>query len=199
MNLARPGGNSTGLATLQTDLGPKLLELLVSAVPKITRVAYLMHPTNGSDATSLKSLQAAGQGMNVEVIPVVAQTPEELRKAFERMSADHVGAVIVSGDGSHIQHRHLLAQLIADARMPSMFSFREDVAAGGLMSYGDDVAYRFRRAAMYVDKILKGAKPSDLPIEQPMRFKLVINPKTAKALGITIPQSLLVRADEVIQ
>ena len=198
-SLARPGGNITGLSNMVVDLGPKHLEMLRSMVPKLSRVAVLVNPSNSSHATILKSVQAAAQKTNIKVLPAEARTPQEIESAFSTMTQGNVGAVLVAIDAFFIQQGRQIAELAAKHRLPSMSASREYVEAGGLMSYGQNLADNYRRAATYVDKILKGAKPGDLPVEQPTKFELIINGKTAKALGLTIPQSLLISADKVIE
>jgi putative tryptophan/tyrosine transport system substrate-binding protein len=197
--LARPGGNITGLSNLSTDLSPKLMEMLRSIAPKLSRVAILVNPTNQSHAPVVASLRAAAQGVNLEIGTVEAATPQEIESAFTSMNQQNPGAVIVAADAFFIQQGRQIADLALKRRMPSVFSFREQVDAGGLMSYGQHLVDNFRRAATYVDKIFKGAKPADLPVEQSTKLELVINLRIAKALGLTIPPELLVLATEVIE
>ena len=198
-SLARPGGNITGLSELAVDVGPKLLEMLISMGPKLSRIAVLMNPDNSSHATRLKSVQAAAQAVGVTIFPMEARTAKEIENAFSIMAQKKTGAVIVTVDALFIQQVRQIAELAAKNRLPTISGMREYVEAGGLMSYGQNLADNYRRAAIYVDKILKGAKPGDLPVEQPTKFELFINRKTAKALGLTIPQSLLISADKVIE
>jgi len=198
-SLARPGGNITGLANLTSDISPKHLEMLHSIVPKLSRVAVLTNPSNQSHADTLTNLQAAAQKTTITVFPVQARTPQEIDAAFRAMVQQNAGAVIIVADAFFSQQVRQIADLSANFRLPSMSSFREDVEVGGLMSYGQNRAEIFRYAATYVDKILKGAKPGDLPVEQPTKLELVINRKTAKGLGLAIPKELLLRADEVIE
>ena len=198
-SLARPGGNITGLSEIAVDLSPKLLEMLISMVPKLSRVAVLMNPGNSSHATRLKSIQAAAQAVSVTILPAEARTAKEIENAFSMMAQKKTGAVIVMVDALFNQQVRQIAELAAKNRLPTISGLREYVEAGGLMSYGQNLADNFRRAATYVDKILKGAKPGDLPVEQPTNFELFINGKTAKALGLKIPQSLLISADKVIE
>jgi putative ABC transport system substrate-binding protein len=197
--LARPGGNITGLSIMGADIIPKHLEMLLSMVPKLSRVAVLMNPTNSTHVMVLKSVQSAAQRMSAKILPVEARTAAEIGNAFSAMVREKAGAVIVVRDAIFIQLARQIAELAAKNRLPTIFGNRENVDAGGLMSYGDNLADNFRRAATYVDKILKGAKPGDLPVEQPTKFELIINRKTAKALGLKIPQSLLISADKVIE
>jgi putative ABC transport system substrate-binding protein len=198
-SLARPGGNITGLSILSVDLGPKHLEMLRSMVPRLSSVAVLGNPSNSSHAMTLKSIQAPAQKAGVKILRADATTPSEIADAFSMILKEHAGAVIVVPDGLFQQQRHQIAELATKYRVPSISSFREYVESGLLISYGQNLADSYRRAATYVDKILKGAKAGDLPIEQPTKFELVINLRTAKTLGLTIPQALLLRADEVIQ
>ena len=198
-SLARPGGNITGLSNLLNELAPKHLEMLLTMVPKLSRLAILLNPTNSSHATILKTVQAAAQKSGAKILPVEARTPQEIETAFTMMNKEKAGAVMVLADGLFIQQARQIAELAVKHRLPSIWANRDYVEAGGLMSYESNRAEQFRRTATYVDKILKGAKPGDLPVEQPMKFELVINGKTAKALGLKIPQSLLISADKVIE
>ena len=197
--LARPGGNITGLSNLAGDLGPKHLEMLLGMAPKLFRVAVLVNPANSSHAMLLKSILSAAQKSSATILPVEARTAPEIEKAFSAMAREKAGAVIVPRDGLFISQLRQIAELSAKHRLPSIAGVREYPEAGGLMSYGSDNTDNHRRAASYVDKILKGVKPADLPVEQPTKFELVINGKTAKALGLKIPQSLLISADKVIE
>jgi putative ABC transport system substrate-binding protein len=200
-SLARPGGNVTGVATLVPGgfMG-KGLELLKQAVPQATRIAVLLNPTNEVSNTlfALEGPPAARQlGVQLQVLEVRA--PEGIERAIDAAVQEKADALWVVGDPIFHNPVQRVPDLVARAKLPAMYLLRELVTAGGLMSYGPDFDELFRRGAIYVDKILKGAKPADLAVEQPTKFQLVINLKTAKALGITIPQSLLLRADEVIQ
>jgi putative ABC transport system substrate-binding protein len=198
-SLARPGGNITGISNIVTDASPKLLELLLAVLPKLSRVAALWNPSNPASGTALKNIQTAASRLNVKVLPFEAQTPDDIDNAIARMNRENVKAFVVASDALFFSRRHQIAELATKNRMASVSAFRESVEVGGLMSYGSDLSAGARRAAYYVDKILKGAKPGDLPIEQAMTLELVINMKTAAALGITIPQSVLIRADRVIE
>ena len=198
-NLGRPGHNITGLSSLSTDLGPKVVEMLLTVAPKVARVAILANPTNSSNAAIVKSLQAALQEAKVASLAVEAAQIIEIEKAFSIMGQQNADAVIVAADTVFVEQRQQIAELTSKYRLPSMFSFREHVEAGGLMSYGQSLADGYRRAATYVDRILKGASPSSLPIEQSTKLELVVNLKAARALGLTVPPSLLARADEVIE
>jgi len=199
-SLARPGGNVTGLTMFAgPELGGKYLQLLKEAAPGVSRVAVLWNPLTPPEAAVLKEVETAARAFGLEVQPVSVRRPEEIEDAFAAMSRARADGLIVMPDALFLNLRVRLADLVGKARLPAMYGFRENVEAGGLMSYGTSLPDLIRRAAGYVDKILKGAKPADLPVEQPTKFELVVNLKTAKALGLTIPQSLLVRADEIIQ
>ncbi len=198
-SLARPGGNLTGLADISVDLSAKRLQLLREILPTASRLAVLWNPAHPTNPLQLRETQAAAQALGLAVRPVAVRRAEELEGAFAAMARERAGGLLVLADPLGLTHRARLADLAAQHRLPAMYSFREHVEAGGLMSYGASLPHIFRRAATYVDKILKGAKPTDLPVEQPTRFELVVNLKTAKALGLTIPQSILIRADQVIQ
>ncbi len=199
-SLARPGGNVTGLTfSVGMEVVGKPLELLKETVPKVRRVAILSNPANPAHALAIREVKVAARSLGVELQLLEARGPEEFDGAFAAMAKERVGALLVLADSVVFLHRTRLAELAAKSRLPAAYGFRENVEAGGLMSYGIDMRDNARRAATYVDKILKGAKPADLAVEQPTKFELVINLKTAKALGLTIPQSLLLRADEVIE
>ena len=198
-SLARPGGNITGIASSLEDSSPKQLELLVAAVPKMVRLGLLTTSMSPAYAAVLKRIQVSAQQARLTLVTADARNGDELAAAFATLSKGRAQAVIVPSDVLFNLNREKIAALAISHRLPSMFGVREYVEAGGLMSYGESFREFFRRAASYVDKIIKGAKPGDLPIEQPSRFYLTINRKTARALGITIPQSLLGRADEVIE
>jgi len=200
-SLARPAGNLTGLSTLTPELVGKRLELLKQAVPGATRFAVLWQPGGSSerrDKDMLKSAEATAQALGVRLQLHEARGPADLNRAFSEMTRAHADALIVLTSSVFFGERRRLVDLAAKNRLPTVYPWREGVDAGGLMAYGSDLADLSRRAATYVDKILKGAKPGDLPVEQPTKFELVINLKTAKALGLTIPPSLLARADQVI-
>ena len=198
-SLARPGGNITGLSMTSVDLGPKYVELLKTLLPRLSRIAFAMNPDTQSHHAILKSVQSAAQGIGIKVLPLAARDEQEVRRSLDAMVRERVEAAIVAPDTFIIGQRAHFADLALEHRMPTMFAVREQVTAGGLMSYGQDIVAHYRHAALYVDKIIKGAKPSDLPIEQPTKLHLAINAKTAKALGLTIPGELLLRADEVIE
>ena len=199
-SLARPGGNATGLSySVGLEMAGKWLELLKETVPKVRRVAILSNPAHPAHALVIREVKVAARSLGVQLQLLEARGPNEFDGAFAAMAKERVGALLVVPDSMFILHRTRLADLAAKNRLPSMHGVRELVAAGGLMSYGPSVPDLFRRAATFVDEILKGAKPGDLPVEQPTKFELVINLKTAKALGLTIPQSIFIRADEVIE
>ena len=199
-SLVRPGGNITGLALFAgTEIFGKHLELLKEAVPNLSRVAVLSNPANPMHVLRLREVEVAGRSLRVQLQILKAQGPEEFDSAFAAMTRERAGALYVVGDPMFVQHRRRFVELAAKSRLPTVYELKDYVEAGGLMSYGPSFLDLFRRAATYVDKILKGARPGDLPVEQPTEFELVINLKTAKALGLTIPQSLLQRADQVIE
>jgi putative tryptophan/tyrosine transport system substrate-binding protein len=198
-SLARPGGNITGLADIMADLAPKRLEILSSALPVTRRIAVLWNPDTPSHTPALKAVEEAGRTLQFQLQTVVARTGADLESAFSAMTRAHAQAVLVLDFGPYIAERQRMAELALRHRLPTFFGWRDHVEAGGLMSYGPDYSDLVRRGAIYVDKILRGAKPGDLPVEQPTKFELVINLKTAKALGLTIPQSVMLRADQVIE
>ena len=197
-SLARPGGNITGLTRLTVELSGKRLELLKEVVPTISRVGFLR--VAGSTTTSFKEYEDAARALKIpfQSLEVRSQNPD-FEGAFQEAAKRHVSALITRRSGLLIDFRKLIADLAIKNRLPSMAEGSDFVEAGGLMSYSSDNAESFRRAAIYVDKILKGTKPADLPVEQPMKFEFVINLKTAKQIGLTIPPNVLVRADKVIR
>ena len=184
---------------MNVDVSSKYLELLRDAVPKLSRVIVLVNPGSLTHPDYLKRIQATAQTTGVKVSPAQAGTASEIEAAFGAMKQERPGALIVLPDQFFLVQARRIAELAAQHRLPTMFGNRDYVESGGLMSYGQITGEQFYRAATYVDKILKGAKPGDLPVEQPTKFELVINLKTAKALGLTIPQSVLLRADQVIE
>ena len=201
-SLARPGGNVTGLTGVASDLVGKRLELLTQTVPGVSRVAVLWHPGGQGERTAkdmLKATDVAARALGVRLQSVEARGPADIDRAFSEMTGARAGAVTVVGSVMFFIERRRLVDLAAKSRLPAVYTIREFVDAGGLMAYGPNQADLNRRAATYVVKILKGANPGDLPVEQPTKFELVINLKTAKALGLTIPPSLLQRADQVIE
>jgi putative ABC transport system substrate-binding protein len=198
-SMARPGGNFTGLSLLTRELSGKRLELLKESVPKLSRVAALLNPDNHANAIVLEETQVAARQLGTQLHPLEVRDPGQLEAAFEAATRARAGALLVFDDPVLWSYRARIVALAAKRRLPAMYGYREFVDAGGLMSYGPNRPDHYRRTAFYVDKILKGAKPADLPVEQPMRFELAINLKTAKTLGLTIPRSVLTLADQVIQ
>ncbi len=199
-SLARPGGNVTGLSySVGPDIFGKDLELLKEVVPKVRRVAVLSNPATPAQPLTMSNIKGAARSLELQLLLLEARGPGDFDGAFQAMAKERVGALLVVQDPAFIPHRARLVDLAVKNRLPSIFTQREDVEAGALMSYGPRLSDLYRRAATYVDRILKGAKPGELPVEQPTKFDLVINLKTAKALGLTIPQSVLFRADQVIQ
>lgn len=198
-SLAHPGGSITGLSSLASDIGPKRLDLILATAPKLSRVAMLVSPASPGAKPQWTGIQEAAQKAHAIVLLFEARTPQEIESAFSIMVREQVGAVIVSSSSLFIQHQEKIVDLLIKHRLPSIFGSPRSTEAGGLMSYSEDPQASLHRAATYVDKILKGAKPGDLPVEQPTKFELIINVKTAKTLGLTIPQSILLRADRVIE
>lgn len=198
-SLARPGGNVTGLANYSADLGSKHLQMISEMVPKLKRVALLGNPSNVGNAQMLTNVEAAAQKIGIKVLPVYAQALPQLEQAFVTMKREKAGAVIVALDAFFVQQWRQIAALADKHRMPSIAPDKDYVQFGGLISYGGNIFEQYRRTATYADKIFKGTKPADLPVEQPTTFELLINGKTAKALKLTIPQSLLISADKVIE
>ena len=198
-SLARPGGNITGLSIINPELTGKRLELLRQIVPGASRVAVLWNPTSEVHPRMVKEAETAAAALGLQLRRAQARGHEDYEGAFSAIVGSRAEAVLVLGDLTFWIHRGRLAELAAKHRLPAMFAQREHVEAGGLISYGPDLRDNYRRAALYVDKILKGAKPTDLPVEQPTKFELIINLKTVKALGLKIPPPVLMRADEVIE
>jgi putative ABC transport system substrate-binding protein len=200
-SVARPGGNITGLSMMSPEVVSKQLELLRQVLPKISRVAVLANPVNPGSAPQLRRAAGVAAELGMRLQSLEARSLSEIDSAFVAMTRERADALLVLLDPTFGQPapRERIAQLAARSRLPAMYALRLHVDAGGLMAYGADIFDLYRRTAVYVDKILKGAKPADLPIEQPTKFDLVINLKTAKALGLTIPPSLLQRADQVIE
>ena len=198
-SLARPGGNVTGLSAIAPELEGKRLELLREVVPKLSHIAVLWNPDNPFQAGSLKETKTAAQVLGIKVRLLGVRVSEEFPAAFAAILKERPGALLVLADRIFLHNRARIVGFEATHRLPGVYAYQELVEAGGLMSFGPSYAGMHRRAAYYVDKILKGAKPADLPVEQPEKFDLVINLKTAKALGLTIPPPLLLRADQVIE
>jgi putative ABC transport system substrate-binding protein len=198
-SLARPGGNVTGLSDFFAGVITKRLELLKEVIPAARRVAVLLNPANPTNPLQLKMIQAVAPALHVAVLPFEARGPDDIDRAFSAMRKERAGALIVMGDPMLGSHPRRTVDLAVKSRLPAIYGARGPVEAGGLMSYGTNFEDLFRRAATYVDKILKGRKPADLPVEQPTKFELVINLKTAKQIGLTIPPNVLARADRVIR
>ncbi len=199
-SLARPGGNVTGGSSVSGEMVGKWMQLLKTAIPDAERFAVLVNPGNPGHAAGLLQVvrQAAGT-LRIELLPVEAGAADEIAGAFATMARQHAEALIVTGDPVFFLEKSRIVELAAIHKLPAIYQNRDFAAAGGLMSYGPDLNDLFRRAASYVDKILKGAKPADLPVEQPTRFQLVVNLKSAQALGLTIPPLILAGADEIIE
>jgi putative ABC transport system substrate-binding protein len=198
-SLARPGANITGLSNVVgPEIAGKQVELLKAMVPQVSRIAILSNPGNPQHTGMLREVGIVARSLGVQVQTLQARGPDDFGRAFTAITKEDAGAVLILGDGMFTLHTGQIADLAVKTRVPTMGS-RDLVNTGGLMSYGPSSPELWRRAAIYVDKIIKGAKPADLPVEQPTKYELVINLKTAKALGLTIPQSILLRADEVIE
>jgi putative tryptophan/tyrosine transport system substrate-binding protein len=199
-SLARPGGNVTGLSDAHADLVPKRLQLLKDVVPSAGRIGVLLNPDNPMATSQLKTAQAAAPSLGLTVLPVEVKGRgrDDMDLVFARIGQQRLGGLLIIGDPTVSVHRARIADLAIQARLPTISTVREWAETGGLMSYGTSFHELWRRTATYVDKVLKGAKPADIPVEQPTKFELVINLKTAKALGLTIPQSVLLRANQII-
>jgi putative ABC transport system substrate-binding protein len=199
-SFARPGGNITGLTfDPGIEIGGKQVELLVQAIPRLSRAAVLVNPENGSNKRMSDAMRVAGRAFGVQLQFLETRSPDQITKAFVGATKERAGAMLIQSDGMLFGQRRRIADLAAKRHLPTIYPWREAADAGGLMVYGASLPDNWRRAASFVDRILKGAKPADLPVEQPTKFELVINLKAAKALGLTIPPSLLARADDVIQ
>ena len=198
-SLARPGGNITGLSTLAADLSGKRLELIKEALPGVSRVAYLWNLANPTATRVFGETEGASQQLGMHLQPLKVQGPDDFEKAFKVAIAQRAGVLFVWEDAVLLPHRTRILDLATKHRLPAASQYREFAEAGGLLSYGPNLPDQFRRAAYYVDKILKGAKPADLPVEQPKKFELIINLKAAKQIGLTIPPNVLARADKVIK
>jgi putative ABC transport system substrate-binding protein len=197
-SLARPGGNVTGLSLLTSDLSGKRLELLREIIRKVSRVAILMNPDNASNTIFLKQTQLATQQLGIELHASNARRPDDIEKAFAAATSQHADALIVFDDPVLWSYRQQIVSLAAAQRLPAMYGYSDFVDVGGLISYGPDRPDQYRRTAIYVDKILRGAKPADLPVEQPVKFELIVNRKTATALGLSLPPPIEVSADKII-
>ena len=198
-SLARPGGNLTGLSTVNPDAAAKRVELMKEIMPRISRLAVLRNPTNSGSQFPLKETEAGAKRLSIRLQVVEARSGDDLAAAFRGAGTGRAQALIVLADALFFAQRKQIAELGIEHRLPSMFDDAQSVEAGGLISYGANLADLFRRSAVYVDKILKGAKPGDLPVEQPKQFEFIINLKTAKQIVLTIPPNVLVRADRVIR
>ena len=198
-SLARPGGNITGLTNISVDLSAKLMELFAELVTAMKRVGVVRNPNNPAVTVMLRETEDAVRKLNMQVEVVDAQTSDEFERAFAQLSAKSADGVVLLPDPTVIEHSRRIAELAQSARLPTAFQRRENVDAGGLFSYGPDLNYQFREAAFYVDRILKGEKPAELPVQQPTKIELVINLKTAKALGLTVPLIMQMTADEAIE
>jgi putative ABC transport system substrate-binding protein len=198
-SLARPGGNITGFTSVDPDLSAKRLQLLRETLPKVSRVAVLYHGGPGGDQDELREIQTAAKTLGVQIQPLQVLEPDQFQRSYTAMTKERAQALIVFVGSFTAFHRKELLELAAKIRIPTMCGNPEWSEAGGLISYGNDRRDQFRRVATYVDKILKGTKPADLPVQQPMKYELVINVKTAKEIGVTIPPNVLARADRVIR
>ena len=198
-SLARPGGNITGLTSFSTELSGKRLELLKEAVPNLSGVAVLWSPADAGNARNFKETEIAAHSLGLKLLSLELRTADDLDNALQSSMKERAGALIVIRSPAYTTSGKRIVEFAAKNRLPTMFPERLFVEGGGLMSYAPNIADNFRRAATYVDKILKGAKPADLPVERPMKFELIINLKTAKQIGLTIPPNVLVRADRVIK
>ena len=198
-SMARPGGHLTGLTSAAVDVGPKLLELLIAVVPKLSRVAVMTHPDNAAHPPQLLRIMSVAQKVGIQVVLAEPHTSEGIEREFATMAKQRVGALIILNDTFYVQRLRQFAEQSLRYRLPSISSLSEYAELGGIMSYGPDLVDNFKRAATYVDKILKGAKAGELPIEQPTRYQLAVNRKTAKALGLTFPQSVMLSANQVIE
>jgi putative tryptophan/tyrosine transport system substrate-binding protein len=198
-SIARPGGNVTGLSQAAPQLSGKRLEWLKETVPGLSRVAILWGPANTGLMHSVSELELAAQALGVELLSLEVRGPDDFAPAFETATHEHAGGLVTLASSLTFSNRARIAELAAKSRVPAMYELRRFPEAGGLMSYGPSSAHLFRRAAYYVDRILKGTKPADLPVEQPREFEFVINLKTAQALGLTIPPHVLLQATEVLQ
>ena len=198
-SLARPGGNMTGNTILGPDLSAKRVQILKDVLPSVSRPAFLWNPDNASNALIPQEYQAAMPKLGMSLILVPVRNTHEFDPAFAAMLREHADALLMTNDPFHQRHIQKILAFLAENRIPGMFQIKENVLAGGFMSYGASLPDLFRRGASYVHKILQGTRPADLPVEQPTKFELVINVKTAKAIGVTVPESILLRADEVIE
>jgi putative ABC transport system substrate-binding protein len=198
-SLARPGGNLTGLTTMVPDLEGKRLEILREVLPKLVTVVVLLNTSNPLTAIQWEQTKTGAKALGIQLQPIELQRPEDFKDAFARIARQRPDAMMMVADRFQLAHRTQIVEFVAKTRLLAIYPYRDFVVAGGLMSYGPSYEDLFRRSATYVDKILRGAKPSDLPIEQPTKFEFLVNQKTAKMLGVAIPPSLLLRADHVLE
>ena len=198
-SLARPGGNLTGLTAMNPDLEGKRLEILRELLPKLVTVVVLLNTSNPFSAIQAEQTKISARALGIQLQPIELQRPEDFKDAFARVARQRPDAITMVADRFLLAHRTQIVDFIAKTRLPAMYPYRDFVVAGGLMSYAPSYEDLIRRSATYVDKILRGAKPSDLPIEQPTKFELLVNLKAAKALGVVIPPSILLRADQVVE
>ena len=198
-SLARPGGNITGLTLISSQLSGKRLELLKEVVPRLSRLAVLSNPTSAAVPPQMRETEVTARALGVQLQPLEVRGPDDFERVFQAATKERAGALITLDDAFVFTQRTRIVKLAAKSRLPAIYGFREFVDAGGLMSYATNLADMYRRAATYVDKILKGTKPADLPIEQPIKFEFIVNLKAAKQIGLTIPPNVLARADKVIK
>ena len=198
-SLARPGGNITGLSYMSSDLSGKRLDLLKEVVPKVFRIAVLSSPSSANAPPQMRETEAAARSLGLQLQPLEVRGLDDFERVFQAAIKERAGALITLDDAFVFTHRTRIVKLAATSRLPAIYGFREFVDAGGLMSYAANLADMYRRAATYVDKILKGTNPADLPVEQPKKFEFIVNLKAAKQIGLTIPPNVLVRADKVIR
>ena len=198
-SLARPGGNITGLSYMSSDLSGKRVDLLKEVVPKVSRIAVLSSPSSANAPPQMRETEAAARSLGVQLQPLEVRGLDDFERVFQAATKERAGALITLDDAFVFTHRTRIVKLAAKSRLPAIYGFREFVDAGGLMSYAANLSEMYRRAATYVDKILKGTKPADLPIEQPIKFEFIINLKAAKQIGLTIPPNVVARADKVIK
>jgi len=198
-SLAHPGGNATGLTSIAPDLSGKRLEIIKEVVPGVSHIAVLSNPTSPTNPSQMKETKLAAQSFGIRLLPLEVRIPDDFERAFHAATLQHASALVALDDVFVFTHRIQVVKLAAKTRLPAIYGFTEFVEAGGLMSYAANLSDSYRRSATYVDKILKGSKPADLPVEQPTKFELVINLKTAKQIGLTIPPNVLARANRVIR
>ena len=198
-SLAQPGGNVTGLSTIASDLSGKRLGLLKEVVPKVSRIAVLSNPSSANDPPQMKETEVTARALGVQLQRLEVRSPDDFERVFQAATTKRAGALMTLDDALFFTHRTRIVNLAAKSRLPAIYFFREFVEAGGLMSYAANLSDMYRRASVYVDKILKGRTPADLPVEQPMKFEFIVNLQAAKKIDLTIPPNVLVRADRVIR